>query len=149
MFKIKIHSVVDIITNSSTVIYTWHDDCVQPVKEMITEFLKVFDIDKKVEDLFYVGVFLEDTFMYDEVQEMMDDPIELSTEIIEDTMKKVISGEIERPNWMVQADNYENYNGMTYSTAIYIEAKDPKYKALGDKIKKIIYAVEAEECPDC
>lgn len=54
-YKINIHSLVDVITNSSTVIYTWADeDSPNTLKEMIDEFLKITGSDKTCDDLFEI-----------------------------------------------------------------------------------------------
>ena len=37
--KNKVHSYVDVITNSSTTIYSYYDGCIEPAKEMINAFL--------------------------------------------------------------------------------------------------------------
>jgi len=52
--RIAVHSMVDVITNSSTVIYTWTngDKSIAVAKEMIDYILSVAGSDKKAEDLF-------------------------------------------------------------------------------------------------
>ena len=50
--KFKMHSMVDVITNSSTVIYTYQDGCLNPAKELINEVLKLEGSDKNADDLF-------------------------------------------------------------------------------------------------
>jgi len=53
MIKIKIHSIIDVITNSSTVVYVQtHDNTIKYTKELINTLLKITGSDKKVEDLF-------------------------------------------------------------------------------------------------
>lgn len=55
--KFKIHSVVDVITNSSTIIYTYQDDSIQPAKELIDEMLRLFGVtDKTADDIFKFSV---------------------------------------------------------------------------------------------
>lgn len=51
--KIKLHSVVDVITNSSTVIYTYQNGSIEPAKELINEMIKLAGIEgKTADDLF-------------------------------------------------------------------------------------------------
>ena len=58
--KINLHSVIDLITNSSTEIYTYSDGSLTACKEMINEFLKVMNIDKTCDDLFELSIDSED-----------------------------------------------------------------------------------------
>ena len=54
---IKIHSLVDVITNSSTVIFTWASGNSEAmVLELIDEVLAVAGSDKKAKDLYDVKV---------------------------------------------------------------------------------------------
>lgn len=51
--KIKVHSVVDVITNSSTVIYTQADEgTIKSLKEMINALLKIGGSELTADDLF-------------------------------------------------------------------------------------------------
>ncbi len=67
--KIPIHSVIDVITNSSTEIFTFvKDNAVELCHEAINEILKVSGSDKKSEDLFDVYIepdldYLNDTII--------------------------------------------------------------------------------------
>ena len=68
--KIKVHSSVDLITNSSTTIFTFSEGSVDAVKELVNEMLKVFNEPyKKFDDIFYAGVFAEYYDCYDENDE--------------------------------------------------------------------------------
>jgi len=60
-FKLKIHSVVEIITNSSTVIYSYQASSVEPAKELIQEILKAFGEDREVDQLFEIDFEVEDS----------------------------------------------------------------------------------------
>jgi hypothetical protein len=51
MIKLRIHSSVDVITNSSTVIYTYQNST-EEAKALIDEVLRLAGIDEKAEDLF-------------------------------------------------------------------------------------------------
>ena len=54
---VKIHSFVDVITNSSTIIYTqFKESAIQDSYEMINEILKLGGSDKKAEDLFDISI---------------------------------------------------------------------------------------------
>jgi hypothetical protein len=149
--KINIHSVVDVITNSSTTVYTWQDNCIQPAKEMIQEFLKVFGIDKKVDDIFYIDSFLEWSYGYGEHKYSCENPffnggewIDLPKDFIEKEIEKVLKKEIDKPAWMKESEEYRNYEGMTQPTSLYILAKEEKYKDLAEKIKKFLNSTDSE-----
>jgi len=67
----SIHSVIDVITNSSTEIYTFQDGSVEPVKELLTEVLGLCNIAGTVEDYFYVKV-LPTSFVDDSTEAMIE-----------------------------------------------------------------------------
>lgn len=57
MFKINVHSFIDVITNSSTEIYMWADEgSVKTVKGIIDTILKAAKSDKTADDLFDIRV---------------------------------------------------------------------------------------------
>ena len=68
MFEIKIHSAVDLITNSSTTIYTFHDGCIGPLKELVNEMLSVLNHTEKFDDIMIAGIFL-DSYRYIDIFE--------------------------------------------------------------------------------
>ena len=134
--KIKIHSTVDIITNSSTVIFTYQGDSVEPVKELIDEILKLSGTKNedgtqmKADDCFYFGVFLCDDDSYlegDDCPEDMDD------KSFEKLKLQILKGETERPDWMTNREEQDN-EGYTDSTNLEIMAKDKKYSKLAEKL---------------
>jgi hypothetical protein len=52
---IRFHSVVDVITNSSTTVYTWADkDADKRAKEILGDLMKVFGVTGEVDDYFDV-----------------------------------------------------------------------------------------------
>ena len=53
IIRIKPHSIVDVITNSSTVVYVQtHDNTIKYAKELVNTLLKVVGSKKKADDLF-------------------------------------------------------------------------------------------------
>jgi hypothetical protein len=71
--KLNIHSIIDVITNSSTEIYTYvTKDGVEKAHEMINEILKVSGSTAKSEDLFDISIVPSD---WDRITERLyDDP---------------------------------------------------------------------------
>jgi len=59
-FKIAIHSIVEVITNSSTVIYTYQGGSLEPAKELIKEVLKLMGENVDVDDAFEFKIERED-----------------------------------------------------------------------------------------
>ena len=54
---INIHSIIDIITNSSTMIFTWmNDDAIEKAFELLDEILKLGDSTKTAKDLFDIKI---------------------------------------------------------------------------------------------
>lgn len=53
MIKINIHSLIDVITNSSTEIFiNSHTNTIQYFKELIEDLMKCMDVEGKAEDYF-------------------------------------------------------------------------------------------------
>lgn len=154
MFKFKLHSVVDVITNSSTVIYTYQNGSVDPAKELINEMLKLVGVtDKTADDLFYFAVLPgEDALFYriednDDVNPPVitgkwgskecDDSKVARTEWLTNYIESVIiAGEI--PSWMGSDDE----SGNTY---LYVISKEKQYEEFGRKIGSLLGSVNAEE----
>lgn len=141
-FKLKIHSVVDVITNSSTTIYSYYDGCVKPAKEMINEFAKAMGSKLKADDMFFIGVFAEDNYTYTEGGDRGiwedgsdDDPFKDVTDdfykFCENTIENILTGKIEKPQWMIDCEEYEDYEGLTPSTVLYIKPKSPEFENIG------------------
>ena len=52
--KFKIHSFIDLITNSSTEIFADYSNSVEPLKEMINEMFKICGIEKTCDDVLVI-----------------------------------------------------------------------------------------------
>lgn len=146
MFKISFHSVCDLITNSSSTIFSWYDGSVNACKELINEILQTFGVDKTADDLFFIGAFADDMsyYAYNHDESAQDIP-EMSYETEEQLIKQILRGEIEKPEWMInletQAKEYDNYNDISF----YIEAKEPQYEVIAEKIKAFLYSPSHQE----
>ena len=137
IIKIKIHSTVDIITNSSTTIFTYQDGCVSTLKELINEILKLSGSELKAEDCFYFETFLD--YDDDEYSECDEFPFQ-SDDYAQDKKDfnalklQILKGEIEKPTWMKKVEENENEYGYSYPTSLEIMAKDEKYSELANKL---------------
>lgn len=80
--KIAIHSLIDLITNSSTEIFVDCTNSVQPAKDLLQELLELNGSDKKVDEVFdvtleedynnlsdYIEYYLEEDEAYDTIIE--------------------------------------------------------------------------------
>lgn len=123
MIKINLHSVTDLITNSSTVIFTYSEGSVQPLKDMINEILKTFNVhgdsflkDMTCDDMFDVVIMCDDSDRYTNWLEQ-NDPEDWPEGVDENTdISKLIadveSGKIAKPDWFEEVeeseDSYDN-----------------------------------------
>lgn len=126
VFKIKLHSSVDLITNSSTVIFTYSGGSLEAVKELVNEMLKVFGKKETFDDIFWAAVLPEE---YDEEQEIPDNYREIEIQYIK--------GEISKQDWMVNS-KYDDY--MDRDTTLQVIPKDEKYSDLANKLLKYLYS---------
>lgn len=139
IIKIKLHSSVDLITNSSTVIFTYSEGSLQAVKELVNEMLKVFgkkifEEDETFDDIFYAAVLPEE---YDEDQELPDNWEELEIQYIK--------GEIPKQDWMKNSE-YDEY--MERDTTLKLIPKDEKYSELSKKLIQYLYSTSHEASYD-
>lgn len=147
-FKLKLHSSVDLITNSSTVIFTYSDGSIEPLKSLINEMLKVFGYeDKTFDDLFFADVFLEEDYEYYEQDGFPEDETDHDT-YLADIKLKVLKGEIEKPQWMIDAEESEGGLGYQSSNNLEIITKDEKYSELANKLLKYLYSTTHEATRD-
>lgn len=157
MNKVKLHSVVDIITNSSTVIYTDYSGCVSAVRELITEMFKMFGVNESVDDVFMISVRPEMDRLIEYISDNIDDIAETALENEEvlppdinglgwSEKYRVISNACEEmesqptPNWYSRACEY--FNDRSGNNELMIIVKDQKYQKLADLIIKTIDAAD-------
>ena len=143
---LNIHSIIDIITNSSTEIFTYcGDSSITGAYELLNEVLKVAGSDKRAEDLFDIEFKYEEEIITESFLEAVEDCPEdfdediqkilkekdkiLTIESINDRYKKLYEYYLNTVwPYIVEHDLIEqynqNYNGLDYSTKIKITAKD-------------------------
>jgi len=73
MITVQFHSITDLITNSSTTIYTYSSESLEACKEMIDEVFNTLGIDKKCDDVFRLTVLAEESYIYDEWKNKLDE----------------------------------------------------------------------------
>ena len=129
IYKIKLHSAVDLITNSSTVIFTYSEGSLSKVKELVNEMLLTFEKTETFDDLFYAAVLPEE---YAEDSEIPKNYKELEIQYIK--------GEIPKQEWMVASE----YEDMAGSSTLHLIAKDVKYAKLAGKLLGYLYSTDTE-----
>ena len=154
--ELKIHSIVSLITNSSTVLYTDSRKSVDAVKDVIREIFKLHNIHKKVEDVFAISLEIDDfdeavyQYINDnyedfgiEYNDKLDEPdkyiSEKSNELTDKYIEDIKSGKMEMFDWM--NDIVQN----TTNNWIVITAKDKEYEYLAVLLRKLIYSVDVDE----
>lgn len=152
IIKLRFHSMVHEITNSSTVIYTYSGGCIEPVKEMINEFAKIDGANKTADDMFYFGVFCDiDTYLEHEYCDDGEPPVittDTTEKHIEEFMEKVMKGEIEKPAWMTEVEESEGWSYYSPDTNLHILPKSEEYEKLGKKITRFLYSTNHEGARD-
>ena len=150
MIKLNIHSIVDVITNSSTVIYTYQNST-KEAKELLQEILNLIGNNETVEDSFYVDTFLDDDQYVDYSDASGNDFPEDFPEDYKDqysyvrkTKEKIMKGEIERPIWMKKIEEREIYDGWMPDVNLYIMPKSYKYTGLAEKMLKFLNSPECD-----
>jgi hypothetical protein len=154
MEQIKLHSITDLITNSSTTIYTFSDDSIEPCKELINEVLSLMGEDKTCDDIFELSIIKDTDQLEDridcELEDLLDEEEFKALKIPEDYNKRnkrihqiveeIQSGKRETPDWYEEIS--EDIEG---DTNLNIVVKDEKYGKLAELVIKFLYSTQAEE----
>jgi hypothetical protein len=157
--KIKLHSMTDLITNSSTVIYTYSEASLDALKLMVNEFFKLAGVSKTCDEVFTLTIGLEDDERYCDALDELDEedlPEELKgykdlehdkrNEKLDEYFYKVSSGKITKPEWMEDVESGTNGNGYQRPTTLNISAKLPEYEKLAKLVTKFLYSPKHEAC---
>ena len=157
MSKINIHSVASLITNSSTVIYTYSNNSEKEVKELFNQIMKDFDIPHTFDELFNTVVLLDELYYYDDYLKvqpklMQDWPKDNQDrwEKMRQLYKNVSTFTLPKPDWFFEAEkNSRNeYSGYRYPTSLFIIPKDEKYKSTAERLLKFLYSTTHEAFRD-
>ena len=150
---IKIHSVVDVITNSSSVIYTFSGSAIKPLKELFTEIFKLLGEPQHVDDVFDIVAIPESYVLYDHFVNFVEDldpewpfyerykkicemtpPSRQESELVNLFAEKYKRGIKE--DWMDIGEDS--------GTKLKIFVKDEKYNELANKAIKFLYSTQHE-----
>lgn len=151
MIKIRLHSSVNLITNSSTVIFTYSEGSLQAVKDLVNEMLKVFDRPETFDDIFYSAVFLDSPISYLESEscpkKFTSGNWKENEEKFKAFLSSVLKGEVKKPEWMnIVEDEADDW--YRKDTSLYLVAKDEKYSELANKLLNYLYSTDHEATRD-
>lgn len=144
MIRIPIHSVTDLITNSSTTIYTYSDRSADACIAMLDEILKVLGSDKKCTDMFRVEVVPEDyDAMYDWMVDDERQPPECPDNFEE--FEKLAKG-ADKPAWLRNLEKKFLKSSSDDRPANVLELTPLKteYAPMGELITKFLYSTSHE-----
>ncbi len=139
-FKIPFHSVIDIITNSSTEIYTYSNGSEKAFKEVIEEMFKINGLDKKFDDVF-IATINSDIYSYTESDLM---PKDMTSDDVNKLLKDIENGVAEKPQWMKDVEEENNWDYFTPETYLTIRTKDDKYEKFGKLVTSFLYSTSHE-----
>jgi hypothetical protein len=149
--KIKLHSVTDLVTNSSTPIYTFSEASEFAFKELVTEFFKTISLDKTCDEVFSVAVLPGEWYYHrdwlakngtEEVHKLLK---ELKYDGFDDLMRKIAMKEVPEPKWYKEVMKAVDTEDIRGGTTLNITAKDPKYEKLAELFKKFLYSTDSRE----
>jgi len=140
--RILVHSITDLITNSSTVIFTYSDGSAKAAEEMINAIFESFGIDKTFDEVFKTAI-LCNSEVY---SEFSDAPENVD---IEQLYEDVKTGKVEKPNWFIDAETDEShYDYYSPSTYLYLIPQKEEYKELAESVKNFLYSTDHEATRD-
>ena len=136
--------------------FIYSSPCIEPLQDLINEMLLIFNSPLRIDDIFYYDVFCKpETYAnyqhWDEAPENLEVPFELTntcstsndrTNYVNNVIKEVLRGEIDKPSWMIYVEMEEicNEYEQAPSTFLYIEVKDETYKILAEKLINFLYS---------
>lgn len=153
--KCRIHSIVDLITNSSTVIFTYQNS-IKQAKDLVNEVLRLSGSELNADDVFYYGVFCGSDRYGEYASDMdTDDQDDVAKEIsgldweerdkyIDVLKERILRGEIEVPSWWSDAEYDETGDSWDPDSYLTLLPKDEKYSELANKIKALLNSVTAD-----
>jgi hypothetical protein len=155
MFKIPIHSATDLITNSSTVIFTYSGNSGKAMEEMINEIFKTFGVGKTCDQVFDSVVLCDDDYIYSEYISSLAENGEAYPEGIDDNtdvnqiVEDVKIGKTPKPDWFKKVEEQEDlWSYYTPSTYLYLIPKEKEYEKLGKLITSFLYSTNHEATRD-
>lgn len=138
--ELQIHSITDLITNSSTTIYTYSEDSPKALEEMINEIFDICGVKERCSDIFDTVVLFSNYYSYSD-NELCPENLDWST--VQSIYDDVVSGKIKKPDWFSEVElscQDDSDDGFSPSTTMYLIPKDSKYEKLSKLIKNFLYS---------
>lgn len=138
------------------IIFTYSSGSLNKVKELLEEIISTFNLTISIDEMFYYGVFCAVSQYVGTPElnkEISNIPSILTSEYtpycekenyVNSIIKKVIMGEISKPEWMIEIEQSDRCGRYSPSTYLYLQPKDEKYKKLGEKLIDFLYSVGNE-----
>jgi hypothetical protein len=160
--KVVIQSMTDLITNSSTIIYTISDNSPKALIPLVDEFFKIAGMKLKCKDVFDISVQKDMDAFWDYCKDQVDEsnediPKELrcrdwnkAAKAWYKFQKDLESGKIQKPKWFKELEKEVNdqLGDSSGDTTLVIVPKDPKYKKLATLLINFLYSTDAQESYD-
>jgi len=156
--KVVLHSFTDLITNSSTTIYTFSDESEQALVSLIDEICSTFGLKERCVDLFSLNVMPNDNDRFIEwISEHHDEYPEIPSSLYEkgsyrvadNFINNVCAGVIEKPLWFdtMKAEGMKFNAEYGPGTTLHVIPKNPKYEKIAKLVVKFLYSTDSRECP--
>lgn len=129
---------------------------IEALKNLISNFMDTFGMIETIDDLFYYGVFCKPqnyaNYKFDITENYgFDIPYNLTNPEAKDSEKvdyvkmiirQIMHKEINKPEWMkwVEMNTDCNEYGQAPSTFLQIEAKEPQYEAIAQRLIEFLYS---------
>lgn len=131
--------MTDLITNSSTTIFTYYDGSLDVCKEMINEFFKICGVDKTADEIFNFVV-LCDYYDYADYYDYENNTV---SDLTRDEFDLIKQGLKPKPSWFTKVEK-EDCDGSRRSNNLFITPKDPTYTKCGELICKFLSSSYSE-----
>ena len=135
--RIPVHSLIDLITNSSTEIFVHSEKSVEPAKALLTELLKLEGSDKTCDDVFEITIEKDRGDLNDVIQYYLDEDDRQDITDVNKFIEDVSNGTIEPPDWWDEVSG--DYH---VQTNLVVKSKDKKYDKLVNLLKDFLYSPE-------
>lgn len=153
--EVSLHSFVDVITNSSTTIYTFSESSVEPAKKLVNAFAKLMGYPKAAEEMFFFECFPSFHEQWDSYVEAKEED-ELTEEdkainamsygdrqlYFSQLKLDICMNKKERPHWL--DEDHSRWGDDYIESKIFIYPKDAKYQEVADKLKEFLYSTSHE-----
>ena len=155
--RIPVHSMIDLITNSSTEIFVDSESSLKPAKELLAELLKMDGSEKTVDEVFTLSLeYGDESYLIELIGDQIEDydpelaeKLGLPTddynkdyEIAEKWLKEIREGKNEKPKWIDELMDDQEVNVDTY---LVVKSKDPFYDKFLELLKKLMYSPDYAE----